>query len=118
MPKKVSDTTRRRAMDLLTEGKTYREIAAICGLSLPTVGKISKQFRESLACRSCGAPIAVNSKYCSQCGQPVLSAGGALCRDLRSLSSLYRYLPDGARDRFVRAIQKTIAYIEENDHGT
>lgn len=116
MSKKTTKEVQSKILDMRDAGYTYRQIQSEVGCSSATIYKILKEREGQKVCPKCGEILPHNAKFCFVCGTKILTKREWAAEDLAHIADLYKFLPETARDEFIRAIRAAISMLKEEPH--
>lgn len=116
MNKKTTKEVQSQILNMRDAGYTYRQIQSEVGCSSATIYKILKEREGQKVCPKCGEILPPNAKYCFVCGTKILTQREQVAEDLAHIADLYKFLPETARDEFIRAIRAAISMLKEETH--
>lgn len=112
MPAKRIDESIIHQIDYLSsQGYSSKDIAVQVNCSTATVRRYRSGKNVSI-CRTCGNKNPVGSKYCNECGKPILTEAEYLCKRLQDLFRLEPSLQENAVQGFHDTIRDAMKYIK------
>lgn len=116
MSKRILPETKEKILHMRMAGYPQKIIAQQTGTSLSTVTRLLRERKGEKRCPKCKEALPINARYCFVCGTKILTRREQVAEDLAHIADLYKFLPETARDEFIRAIRAAISMLKEETH--
>lgn len=100
---------------MIKSGINVGEIAEKFGVTTSAIYTYRRELEDENECKACGNKNRATSKFCDECGEPLLSESERVAEELRGcMAGIYSLLPETQRDKVHRAVKKATDVLERN----